>query len=58
MLEHCTSWLLFEMTLKGSKGTDVIPVLSQMILDKLTEDRAVLCLGVKTPGFSYHNLYI
>ena len=58
MLEQRTSRFLFEMTLKASEGTDVIPVLSQMILDRVAEDRAALCLGVKTPGFWYHSLII
>lgn len=49
---------VFEVRLKASKGTDVMPVLSQMILDKLAEARAVLCLMVKTPGFSNQNLKI
>lgn len=42
MLEHLTSRLLFERTLKGSLGTDVMPVLSQMILDREAEARAAL----------------
>lgn len=49
---------LFEMTLKASRGTALTPVLSQIILDNLAFDRAALCLGVKTPGFSYHSLRI
>lgn len=58
MLEQRTSRFLFEMTLKASEGTDVIPVLSQMILDRVAEDRAALCLEVKTPGLWYHSLII
>lgn len=58
MLEQRTSRFLFEMTLKASEGTDVIPVLSQMILDSVAEDRATLWREVKTPGFWYHSLFI
>lgn len=58
MLLQKTSGFLFETMLKGSLGTDVIPVLSQMILDKVAANRAALWLGVKTPGFSYHSLII
>lgn len=42
MLLQKTSGFLFETMLKGSLGTDVIPVLSQMILDKVAVDRAAL----------------
>ena len=58
MLLQRTSRFLFETTLKAFAGTVVMPVLSQMILDKVTEDRATLCLAVKTPGFSCHSLTI
>lgn len=57
-LLQLTSRLLRERRLKGSMGTDVMPVLSQTILDKLAEDRAVFCLGVKTPMFSNQNLTV
>ncbi len=42
MLEQRTSRFLFEGMVKASVGTDVIPVLSQMILDMVVEDRARL----------------
>lgn len=58
MLEQGTRRFLFEKMSKALVGTDVIPVLSQMILDRVTADRADLCLDVKTPGFSYHSLFI
>lgn len=54
--EQRTSRLVREMTLNASRGTDVMPVLSQMIRGRLAEDRALLCLRVKMPGFSYHIL--
>lgn len=40
--EQRTSRFLFERMVKASVGTDVIPVLSQMILGMLAEDRARL----------------
>lgn len=58
MVEHLTNRFLLEMALKGSMGTDVMPVLSQMILEREAEDRAALWLLVKTPGFSYHSLNV
>lgn len=58
MLAHLTSRFLFEITSKGSVVTDVMPVLSQMILDREADLRAALCLGVKMPCFSYHSLIV
>ena len=57
-LEHGTRGFLFEMTLRVSRGTEVIPVLSQITLDKVMEERVLLCLEVNTPGFSHHSLEI
>lgn len=56
-VEQRTSRFVDDMTLNASLVTDVMPVLSQMILDRLIVDRVDLCLGVKTPGFSYHSLF-
>lgn len=42
ILLHLRSRFLLEMRLKGSRGTDVMPVLSQMILDREAEARAAL----------------
>lgn len=42
ILEHLTSRFLDEMRSKGSLGTEVMPVLSQMILDRDARDRADL----------------
>lgn len=58
MVLHWTSRLVLETRLKALAGTDVMPVLSHMILDKEAEDSAFLCLAVKTPGFSYQSLKI
>lgn len=58
ILEHLTSRFLEEMRSKASVGTEVMPVLSQMILDRDALDRAARCRALKTPGFSYHNLVI
>lgn len=58
ILEQLTSRFLDEMRSKASLGTEVMPVLSQMILDRDARDRAALCRALKTPGFSYHSLVI
>lgn len=57
-LEHLTSRFFLETALKGSLGTAVMPVLSQMILDREEDLRAALWLGLKTPWFSYHSLIV
>lgn len=56
--EQRTSRFLDEMRSKGSLGTEVMPVLSQMIRARDALDSADLCLALKTPGFSYHSLRI
>lgn len=43
---------------KGFWGTEVIPVLSQMILAKDARDRALCCDLLKTPEFSNHSLHM
>lgn len=43
---------------KGFWGTEVIPVLSQMILANDASDRAFFCELLKTPEFSNHSLHM
>ena len=55
-LEQRTRLFVAETNLKGIWGMLEMPVLSQMILARVTVFSDFLWLGVNTPRFSCHNL--